>query len=291
MKKLKTIASLISVSMVAITVLVVISTNSKANDVQINKEVIKEEAVSVQALTTNNVVTTNSETSNTIKNKMLNSIDYYKDVQGSYKNKTQHRDVTVEFEVDESNDLYSHILIKDKTGIKKNSVADKDSIVDINDKDKSYVKVIKGKIDESKLKNLRENPRVKKNEKGEAVHIFRADPASAQDAEIVTFPQQIAFWLNDDENNYTIVGQEKFLNRESTFIEGTLTSDLSSKFKANKFKMWVDTKTGVLLKLVTLNDMNQETSNIEVINIEFDAGIKNKLKTDVSNEMQDNSLK
>ncbi|MBU7315373.1 sigma-E factor regulatory protein RseB domain-containing protein [Paenibacillus oleatilyticus] len=209
-----------------------------------------------------------------IKEKMLNAIDNYQTVQGAYRNVTKNRNITVDFEVEQGSNPYSRILVKDKAGIKKESISDKNTLIEFDVKHKTYTKDDKSKINDEKVA-VREF----KDSKNEKHMVHRSDPATAQDAQLVTFPQQIAFWLKDDEKNYSIVGSETILNRNATVIEGKLTSTLSEKF-GSKFKLWVDTETGVLLKLLTFDAQQNETSRIEVLNIEFNKSLTHKYRTD-----------
>ncbi|MFD0695423.1 sigma-E factor regulatory protein RseB domain-containing protein [Paenibacillus sp. GCM10027628] len=200
-----------------------------------------------------------------IKNKMLNAIDNYQRVKGSYKNITKNRNVTVDFDVEQGQSPYSHILLKNIDGSKKKEVvSDSNYLLETDEINRTFTKE-KKVLNREKIETTRES----KNSKGQREFKYRSDPATAQDAQLVTFPQQIAFWLNDDQKNYEIVGTENLLNRDTTVIQGYLNSTLSEKF-GNSFKLWVDTNTGVLLKLITFDQKQQETSRIEVSDIEFD---------------------
>lgn len=214
-----------------------------------------------------------------IKTKMLNSIHYYNDVKGSFKHVTQRRDIVVEFEVQEGEDPYSYIKVRDKQGIVKESIANDSEVLTLYPREKGYKEIKKQPINPEKLKELNRPSNELKD--GKTIKKLRPDPATALDAQIVTYPQQIAYWLDDNEQNYKITGSESFLNRDSTVIEGKLLDSLVDKFDANNFKMWVDTETGVLLKLITTNENGEETSIIEVQEIEFNKGINNKRDTKI----------
>lgn len=214
--------------------------------------------------------------STSIKEKMLNAILYYEDVRGNFKHITPSRNIVVEFEVKENKSPYSNVKVKSKGQVIKESVADENAVVNIYPEEKVYNKIQKAPIDQNKL-NKRTLSMSDKD--GKALIKIKPDPATAQDAQIVTYPQQVAHWLDDTKENYKIIGNESFLDRDATVIEGALLDELTEKFNADRFKMWVDTETGVLLKLITTNDDGRETSVIEVQEIEFNKGINKKKNT------------
>ncbi len=129
-------------------------------------------------------------------------------------------------------------------------------IVEVGENPYSHVKIIDNKSGEIKKDSI--------------------SNSHAQDATIITYPQQIAAWLNDETKNYQIISNESYLNRDSTIIEGKLDALLSQKFNGNLFKIWVDAETGVLFKLITVNEKNEETSKLEVLKIDFNKDIRQK---------------
>lgn len=219
--------------------------------------------------------TDNLDDNQLIKSKMLNAIHLYKDVQGSFKHVTPNRNILVEFQVQEGENPYSYVKVKDKKNeVTKEILSDEETILTLYPQESAYKEIKKSAMKPEKV-NQFASPSDKVKD-GKTIKKLRPDPASTFDAQIVTYPQQIAFWLDDNEQNYEVTGNESFLDREATVIEGKLLDDLSQKFRAENFKMWVDTETGVLLKLITTTENGEETSLIEVQEIEFDKGIKKK---------------
>ncbi|MCY9592500.1 hypothetical protein PC41400_23195 [Paenibacillus chitinolyticus] len=208
-----------------------------------------------------------------IKEKMLNAIDYYNYVRGSflYDFSNSNQKYTIDFEVDQSKNLGSNIVLKDSS-TKENLfrvTSSSNEIIQVDEKNKKYSKSSKTA---ERTKILA--PRISKDKgpDGEEAnqYMYRNDPANASAASTVTFPQTIAFWLDDELKNYKITGQEDLLNRKATVIEGKLSKELSEKLLSTSFKLWVDTETGILLKLNTFNVDGVVINKIVVNDISFD---------------------
>lgn len=120
-------------------------------------------------------------------------------------------------------------------------------------------------------------PRVSVNLKGEPEYYHRQDPAMAYGANEVTFPENYGFWLA---SGYDIIGQEKVVGRDATVLTGKLDAYLASKHKATDYKMWVDSQTGILLKLIETNEAGEVITLIEVKEIFVNSSVdRNKFNT------------
>lgn len=195
-----------------------------------------------------------------IKEKMLNAIDYYSYAKGSYYNLSSSGNVQyIEFEVQEGNNPGSHVIIKDDKGkLIKTGTANSEHIVITNELDQTFKKATTNSNNKKP-----EGPR-KKVVDGETYYINRNDPASPADGGKVTFPQQLAFWLDDETNNYKIVSQETYLDRAVTVIEGKVIEGKSG----DQFRMLVDTETGILLHFY-VTTKNEKTLEIKVEEIDI----------------------
>ncbi|WP_341301530.1 hypothetical protein MHB44_02935 [Lysinibacillus sp. FSL H8-0500] len=225
-----------------------------------------------------------------IKHKMLNSIDNYETVSGTYHTylKPLGIDTLSNFEIDESRNPGSYIEeIDNKTGYSIVRQSDGKQFAEINHKAKEYM--VATVVNQSKEFDT-SKPRAFKNTNDQMEYIYRPDPAVAYND--VTFPQVYAFWLED---NITSITPDTHLNRDVNVIKGKLSKDLSEKRKSKSFEMWVDNKTGVLLKLIDRNSEGEVINKIEVTSIEFDINPNNsKLSefnlTDIPNEYKNLSL-
>lgn len=195
-----------------------------------------------------------------IKEKMLNAIDYYSYAKGSYYKLSSSGNVQhIDFEVRQGEHPGSHVMIRDEQGnVIKTGTADSEQIVIADERSQSLKKAATNSSNKKP-----EGPR-KKMVGGEAHYIYRNDPASPIDGGNVTFPQQLAFWLDDDTKNYKIVGEETYLDRAVTVIEGKVIEGKSG----DQFTMLVDTETGILLHFLTMTK-DKKTMEIKVEDIEI----------------------
>ncbi|SEM94555.1 hypothetical protein [Lihuaxuella thermophila] len=209
-----------------------------------------------------------------IQKKMLNAIDNYKDIQGSFRIKFANinQDERVDFMVSEDHAPGSYVKITPKNGTVKEHKSNGKTLIQLNHETKTLRKQTLAPVQKV------QGPRHFTNQHGEPVYVHRQDPADAHAASKVTFPQNYAFWLKNPENK--VVGHEKLLQRNVTVIEGKHDAYMSKKLGAVTYKMWVDTKTGVLLKLSGKDANGKEVYSIHVTDIKFDQGVdKTKFST------------
>ncbi|OYD08772.1 LolA family protein [Paludifilum halophilum] len=201
-----------------------------------------------------------------IQNKMLNAVDHYKDIQGSFE--MQFSNINdkkeVEFTLSEENPG-SYVKVTKKGGNEVVRKSNGKSILKLNPQQKAY-----SKTSVSPSSPI-ENPRHYKNEKGQNVFVHRQDPAWARTANEVTLPQNYAFWLTANESE--VVGYDTLLNRKVAVIKGKHDSYLQKKLGADTFKMWVDRQTGVLLKLEGTDSKGNVAYSIDVQDIQFNQGV------------------
>ncbi|MBY0085355.1 MULTISPECIES: hypothetical protein [Brevibacillus] len=208
-----------------------------------------------------------------IREKMLNAIDYYEYVEGEFKYDVAGKKYTAEFVVQQGKNPGSRTVLKDPSGkTSQELVADEEFVLQLNNTSKTYLK-----MKSSSSVEVPKGERVKKEKdpdgKEANVYIYRQDPAKALIAKTVTFPQEYGFWLDDKAKNYKITGEEMFLERNAVVISGELSEDLSKKLNSTSFEMWVDEKTGVLLKLITTDKGGDIKNSIEVLNINFETNL------------------
>jgi hypothetical protein len=180
-----------------------------------------------------------------IRDKMLNSVDNFGYSKGSFTYTIASGDSTqVQFEVQEGTNPGSHIQIKDivKSGtFLLNKVSDGKTILVKDETNKSYQK------DNVHQPQAIVGSRKIVNEDKTATFLYRQDPATATLADRVVFPQEVAFWLDDNEGNFNVVRHENMLGRDATVIEGTIPKGMIDRAKS--FTVWVDSDTGILLGL------------------------------------------
>lgn len=114
-------------------------------------------------------------------------------------------------------------------------------------------------------------PRVYRNARCEPVFVHRSDATGALGADNVISPQNYAFWLSTED--VRIAGRQRLLGRAATVVAGKHADYLGGKLGATTFRMWVDDKTGALLKLVGRDRAGSVAYSIDVRDLRFDTGL------------------
>lgn len=202
-----------------------------------------------------------------IQEKMLNAVDNFKNVKGEYQILIDHLDVdeNIYFEITEWPEAKSYVKVENQvTNEITEHYFDGKNVTKIKDNaEKEQVSV--SHINTNKPRGDRKQV----NKDGEPVYIHRADPAFSGPAQSIILPQSYAFWLNDQTKNYEILGEETFLDRKVTVIEGEHDKDMAIKHNAENFKFWIDSETGVLLKLIETDQNGKITNLLEALDIQF----------------------
>ncbi|UFJ59763.1 sigma-E factor regulatory protein RseB domain-containing protein [Brevibacillus sedimenti] len=212
-------------------------------------------------------------TAEAIRDKMLNAIDYYTTIQGTYRimQKPLGVDEVVEFDVSAGDTPGSYVKVKSNvTGKQSEHISNGETMIHLYEQEKAFVKQQKIKT-VTKESKIQKGPRYYIDEEGIPVYEYRKDPSYAHEAHDVIFPQAYGFWLY--RHPHKMVGTEPYLDRTAVVLEGTLSGILAEKHQASRFKMWVDQETGVLLKLLETDDKGTVSNQIEVLRLAIDKEI------------------
>jgi hypothetical protein len=201
-----------------------------------------------------------------IQQRMLDAIDHYRDVKGSYQISFQNngQDDKVVFEISERSPG-SHVTTTSRSGEVIDYRSDGHTLATMD---------ATGQVVRTANLAVAAPPaglRQYYNDACEAVYVHRLDPAAADAASDVVLPQNYAFWLSDSDARIT--GADVIAGRKAIVIEGDHEPYLAAKLGATGFKMWVDGATGTLLKLVGSDDRGAVVYSIVVDSIEFDRGV------------------
>lgn len=207
-----------------------------------------------------------------IEDRMLNSVDNFKTVKGSYRQFENDVTKEVEFEIAEGDSPGSYVKVKNTDSDEYTEwVSDGQYVLQLDSQKKEF---IKHKFGGPPVKP--EGPRYYKDERGDNHWVGRGDPARTTVANEVILPSNFTFWMIDANTlqpTYSITGTETFLGRNAVILEGALNDYIGSKFKATGYKYWIDSATGILLKLQLKDDQNQIPFSIEMQSIEIDKGV------------------
>jgi hypothetical protein len=213
-----------------------------------------------------------AHTISSIKEKMLNSIDYYHTLKGSYRKviKPLNVDETVDFTISQGDKPGSSVKVK------LNNKDNNNNTIETLSNDKNFtsldtVNKVYSKVNIYKFgKFNKSQPRTYKGIDGKQVFVYRPDPANSNSADTVAFPQVYAFWLG---SAVKLAGSVQYLGRNALLLEGPLPIELQKKHDAVKYKMWIDSKTGILLKLVESTASGEITNQTEVTSLKFNTSL------------------
>lgn len=212
-----------------------------------------------------------------IHTKMLNSIDYFKSVQGTfvYKSKPANFKYSVDYKVQTRNGNRSNVKIKDSVQ-EINSVYDGQTLVESFSEQESYQEF---KMDENAIEVQAESEkadksiksRYDKSEKNEKVYNYRTDPTYMSAASVSVFPQEIALGFLEDYSKWEISGDIKYLGQNAVIINGTFNDYYAEKHQAETFKLWVDKNRGILLKLEEYGKDNEVMTSLVTTKFKVDS--------------------
>lgn len=172
---------------------------------------------------------------------MLNSIDNYKTVKGTfeYKSKAGNFDYEINYKVKTQGNPASKIKItsKDNNNDVHESLFVEGKLTEVTHKNKSFEEtgVITGRFDKEKYKTPRDRYG---KQNGEALFIRRQDPSFMNMAAASLFPQNVGLGYLENYNNWEITGNGNFLNLDVVIIEGKLNEYYQEKHQAENFKLW-----------------------------------------------------
>ncbi|WP_157499798.1 hypothetical protein [Lysobacter sp. Root983] len=202
-----------------------------------------------------------------LQQRMLDAVDRYRDAAGSvdvrFGNNGQ--DEAIDFEVSQSART-SFVRIARDRGRVEEHVSRAGTTLSLYPQTASYSET--RTLDAPAPSGARQY----RNARCEPVFVHRPDPAGAVGADAVLSPQNYAFWLSTED--VRIAGHQRLLGRDATVVAGKHGDYLGRKLGAERFRMWVDSDTGVLLKLVGSDRQGKAAYSIVVRDLRLDSGLK-----------------
>lgn len=242
-----------------------------------------------------------------IYNSMINSVDFYDAVEGSFTTTLIRagENVTVEFKVD----IPQQIAIDNISGSMDNlsNVCMDEIYYSYNANNDSYTEsYYASQLDASErsvkldynacLPHARKMAffdgekavydRVVEQSNGERGYYYRPDTTNTAYASQCIFPQSLGMALLPDMDNWDISGVRQYLGRQAIVISGTVADTAyANKISSDSFEMTVDMETGVLLEFKGFSD-GALSQHIEMKNIRFFAsGTDNGIEIAAKNVM------
>jgi hypothetical protein len=235
-------------------------------------------------------VTKISNVKDNIYNGMINSVDYYDAVVGSFTTSfiREGEDVTIGFKVDIPQQV-SLESVKGRVEDLQNICMD-ETLYSYNASNDDYIECCyTSQLDNSErsaepdynicLPHSKKMvffdgekaiyDRVVTQADGERGYYYRPDITRTAYASQCIFPQSLGMALLSDMDNWDVTGVRQFLGRNAVVIRGSVTdSDYAQKISSSSFEMTVDLETGVLLEFKGFSD-EKLTQHIEMTSIRF----------------------
>lgn len=213
-----------------------------------------------------------------IQNKMYNSIDNFKNLQGRfiYGSDAIGDKFVVDYQIQQGNDSFTHVKTSSSEGLNEQFYSGKtNEVTRVNHSAKVAINSYVPEASETNTVNTDEvqDPRKKtyKNEDGEKVFERREDTTYLDGVAATSiFPQDIAASFLEDYSKWDIVSEnEKINGLQAVLIQGTLSDYFQEKHDAKTFKLWVHQDTGILLAMEEIDEKGVVKEFIETENIQF----------------------
>lgn len=127
-----------------------------------------------------------------------------------------------------------------------------------------------------------DSERVTVEEDGNPGYYYRTDITNIYLTRMSLFPQEMAFVFLTDYDLWNIDGVEEYVGRQCFVISDKTSDDYGKKLNVDNFKFYVDRETGVLLKYIGYDELQNITAFLVTENIDFDNEI-DIYKPDVTN--------
>lgn len=223
-----------------------------------------------------------AKTKQEIYERMLNSVDYFDTVAVCFDLKTATDDpgITCEidtnlltgetYEADTSLDAGADMVNRNLASIERYS--DGEYVTDYFNDDKTYRvahSVEPRLLNELELPEGQPRAFIGSNDK-QPCYIYRADPTNSVWGSYCLFPQGLTFGFLTDFELWDIEGTETYLDRECLILSGQSNGSYKRKTGVSSFTMYVDSQTGILLKLEGLNESGNTAFSMTVNAISID---------------------
>ncbi|MCC3359683.1 hypothetical protein [Bacillus sp. REN16] len=226
---------------------------------------------------------TDSGLKDQIHSKMLNSIDNFENVKGSfnYWSKPAGFNYSVDYMVKTGNNPSSIVkIIENGEDVIESSYDGKSNVILFNDKKEYSKKNIKpnNEFRDKEKKQLGVSPknRYLLGNNKEKIYLYKSDYTNMNAAKDSLFPQEIALGYLEDYSQWEIVDDStKYAGVEAVLIEGTFNEYYAAKHQASTFKLWVHKDTGVLLNLEEYDSDMELVSGLATQDIKFNDKLNN----------------
>lgn len=236
----------------------------------------------------------NPETKQDYYHKMLNAIDYYNTVSGSFKTNYLGGDNADETVVSYQVDMIHNLSQETVKGPYNDSevYASNNRLVYVNHSDMSvttsnqiftkadelagynnYVMQTQNDVEKAKTefnKIFDDDNRVTVDENGDTHYLNRLNSTNlCISASYSLLPQGLTFGYLSNQDMWEVSGDAEYLGRDAAVIKGT-AGDYGKKFNTATFEMIIDKETGILLELQGYDENGNPSEYIKTTEISFE---------------------
>ena len=107
-------------------------------------------------------------------------------------------------------------------------------------------------------------------------YVYRADPTNSVYGSYCLFPQGLTFGFLTDFDLWDITENIIYMNRECLVIDGQTTESYNKKMGTDSFTMYVDSQTGILLKMECMDSAGNIVRYMTVNSVSIDEPVPYK---------------
>lgn len=215
-----------------------------------------------------------SDSKEMIWHKMLNTVDYFDSVSGSFIYTIS--DINDVYEVTFNTDLntskaFSSISQANPSSYAVSLYSDGENYYNINDITGTYTVDPNAAVKRENSVAEDDSSRYFIGDDGIPCYSYRADSTNAYLAKSCIFPQEMAFGFLTDLSLWEIADEDQYLGRECYVISGKTAESYGQKIGVSNFEFYVDKATGVLLKYNGYDLNGQLCDFLTATDISFDS--------------------
>lgn len=216
--------------------------------------------------------TTNSESNKTINesfsdsktniyNKMLNTIDYFNEIDLTLETSMLGDKKTIISYKTNIDEGYAYETVLEDGILKSETYSNPNSeyLTFVDNVIKTYNQQYLGSFKRSDSPYIALAKRIYDEDDGIPCYVYRRNITNCPLASYSLVPQEITFSYLKDFDNWEIEGEIEYSGRKCIIIDGKTSPYISNKHSSDEFMMYVDTETGILMKFEGLK--NEKVTN------------------------------
>lgn len=264
--------------------------------------VVEEKAYANQTIDKTNLESINSITNvkQNILIGMLNSIDYYSTVEGTFVTSfiEEGKETTVTYKTDLINQCSYQKINNESVNFDQYVQSNIGITYNNNTNDALEYKVLpcsetKITMTDSSLilysNNSKEDTRITVNSDGTKKYTYRQDMTNTGIATMSIFSQEMTFGFLGNTDLWEVIGTTEILGRTCVVISGETEEEYGEKLNVNQFVMYVDINSGIIINFEGYSSTNELTQYIETKEININGtNSSESIKSFVATSIEEN---